>query len=161
MKDHVDGQTELLPAPCGTLDTGQSNMMPVTNRSPVNKTLPGDELARFYPRVGSYEIVLIETEHVSDAVNSGKIVFKDGMITALEAPTSSGKGYVARYLLQNDTALLLCVDNLRKLVLQTFNRLMPYGKVIHYEKSKAIKAAGSCLMTSNYIPDSCRQFKTE
>ena len=143
MKDYIDGQAELLPAPFEVVDAGQSTILSLDLRCQVKETVSIDELARFYPQPGSFEVLLNETEHVSDAIHRGEIAFKDGVITAIEAPTSSGKGYIARYLLQNDTALLLCVDNLRKLVLQTFNRLMPYGKVIHYEKSKAIKAAGA------------------
>jgi DNA polymerase I len=100
-----------------------------------------DELTRFYPQTGSYDILLKEDEHVSDAINRGDIRIKNREILSIESPTSSGKGYFARYLLQHDKTLLLCVDNLRKLVLQTFNRLMPHGNVIHYERSKAIKAA--------------------
>jgi DNA polymerase I len=143
MKECIGEKTELIPV---TDDLSKSHEIISKILSPDlynNKQPPNDELSRFYPQVGSYDVVLKGSEHVFDAIHRGQIVFKDNVITALEAPTSSGKGSVARHLLTTEKELLLCVDNLRKLVLQTFNRLMPYGKVVHYEKSKAIKAAGA------------------
>ena len=137
MKHHNNNQTAQIKAS----QASKENNFGFTSEFCPDDEHQQNEFTRFYPQIGSYDINLKEDEYISDAIDKREIVFNKGMIVSLESPTSSGKGYVAKYLLQNDRSLLLCVDNLRKLVLQTFNRMLPYGNVVHYEKSKTIKAA--------------------
>ena len=82
MNQIYDGQTELLPSSGGPQDLAPI-ISPGTFKVPGAGTVSLDELGRFYPRIGGYDVILKENEHVSDATDGGDIVFKDGMITAL------------------------------------------------------------------------------
>jgi hypothetical protein len=92
------------------------------------------EISGFYQKVLNYNVSLEQGEYVEHALKDGKVEIKKGMINFLVSPTGSGKGYLAEYLTEWSDLPVLCVDPLRRLVQQTFDRLREKRVfAIHYE----------------------------
>jgi hypothetical protein len=114
-----------------------------------------EEIGVFYPHPETSPIVLRNGEFLKDAIDDGRVRLKEGQINFISSPTGTGKGYLAEYLCQWSDLPLLAIDGLRRLVQQTYDRLIDKGiNTVHYEtkhpaKAKDCKALAICTPSVN------------